>query len=192
MDPRGRRTADALLRAGEEIFSGRPVQDVTVEEIAERAGVAVGSLYNHVGSKAGLHAAVVERALQADRSYMDRAYTAGRTPIEQLYAAADEYLNFYLDHPDYLRMLAFPGDPGQYPAGQELSERIVRAVDGQNARLVEALRRGGGRRRAARGRPGGGRHDPVGGVERADQPGLAARPAASRGACAARAAAYRH
>lgn len=142
MDPRRRRTADALLRAGEEIFSGRPVQDVTVEEIAERAGVAIGSLYNHFGSKAGLHAAVVERALQADRSYMDRAYTAGRTPIGQLYAAADEYLNFYLDHPDYFRMLAFPGDPGQYPAGQELSERIVRAVDGQNARLVEALRRG--------------------------------------------------
>ncbi|MEU4604862.1 TetR/AcrR family transcriptional regulator [Kribbella sp. NPDC023972] len=142
MDPRKRRTMDALVRAGQEIFSERSVEDVTVEEIAERAGVAVGSIYNHFGSKAGLQAAVVEHALEADRHYMDRAYTADRSPVEQLYAAAEQYLDFYLDHPDYFRMLAFPGQPGQYQAGQELSERLVRAVDDQNRRLVEALRQG--------------------------------------------------
>ncbi|HEY0576792.1 MAG TPA: TetR/AcrR family transcriptional regulator [Pseudonocardia sp.] len=142
MDPRKRRTMDALLRAAEETFSGRAVQDVTVEEIAARAGVAVGSIYNHFGSKAGLHAALVERALDTDRHYMDQAYTADRGPLEQLYAAAEEYLRFYLEHPDYFRMLAFPGEPGQYAAGHELSERLVRAVHEQNSRMVEALRRG--------------------------------------------------
>ncbi|MGW1341006.1 TetR/AcrR family transcriptional regulator [Kribbella sp. NPDC002412] len=142
MDPRKRRTMDALVRAGQEIFSERSVDDVTVEEIAERAGVAVGSIYNHFGSKAGLQAAVVEHALEADRHYMDRAYTADRSPVEQLYAAAEQYLDFYLDHPDYFRMLAFPGQPGQYQAGHELSERLVRAVNEQNRRLVEALRQG--------------------------------------------------
>jgi TetR/AcrR family transcriptional regulator len=142
MDPRRQRTLDALLQAGEEIFSERSVDDVTVEEIAERAGVAVGSIYNHFGSKAGLHAAVVERALEVDRHYMDRAYTGGRGPLDQIYAAAENYLQFYLDHPDYFRMLAFPGSPGRYQAGQQLSDRLVQAVDEQNARLVDALRRG--------------------------------------------------
>ncbi|WP_158889169.1 TetR/AcrR family transcriptional regulator [Amycolatopsis anabasis] len=142
MDPRKRRTLDALLHAAEEIFRERPVDEVTVEEIAGRAGVAVGSIYNHFGSKAGLHAAVVERALDVDRHYMDRAYTANRSPRDQIYAAAEEYLRFYLDHPDYFRMLAFPNEPGQYPAGQELSARLVRSVDEQNARLVAALRHG--------------------------------------------------
>ncbi|NBH02963.1 TetR/AcrR family transcriptional regulator [Amycolatopsis sp. SID8362] len=142
MDPRKQRTIDALLRAAEEVFTGRAAADVTVEEIAGCAGVAVGSIYNHFGSKAGLHAAVVERALDVDRRYMDRAYRQDRTPVEQLYAAADEYLEFFVAYPEYFRMLAFPGDPGQYAAGKELAERLVRSVAEQNGRLVDALRRG--------------------------------------------------
>lgn len=142
MDPRKQRTLEALIAAGQAIFSERSADDVTVEEIADRAGVAIGSIYNHFGSKAGLQAAVVEHALDTDRHYMDRAYTAGRSPVEQIYAAAEQYLDFYLDHPEYFRMLAFPNEPGQYQAGQELSERLVRAVDEQNSRLVHALRQG--------------------------------------------------
>lgn len=142
VDPRKRRTLDALLEAADGIFRERPVDAVTVEEIAERAGVAVGSIYNNFGSKAGLHAAVVERALDADRRFMDRAYAADRGPIEQLHAAAEEYLGFYLSYPDYFRMLAFPGDPGRYPAGREIAERLARSVDEQNDRMVAALRAG--------------------------------------------------
>jgi TetR/AcrR family transcriptional regulator len=142
MDPRRQRTIDALLRAAEEVFAAQGVEVTTVEEIAARAGVAVGSIYNHFGSKSGLHAAVVERALGVDRNYMDRAYTADRTPLEQLYAAANEYLAFYLAYPEYFRMLAFPSGPGQYAAGHELSARLAREVDQQNQRMVEALRAG--------------------------------------------------
>ena len=141
-DPRRQRTVDALLRAAQEIFATRAVDEVTVEEIADAAGVAVGTLYNHFGSKAGLHAAVVERAVEVDRQFMDLAYTADRSPVEQLYAAAEEYLRFYLEAPEYFRMLAFPGDPGRYQAGRDLAERMARSVDEQNARMVEALRLG--------------------------------------------------
>lgn len=142
MDPRAQRTTDALLRAAEQLFSARPVAEVTLEEIAGTAGVAVGSVYNHFGSKAGLHAALVERALETDRRFMDLAYVEGRSPVEQLFAAAEEYLAFYLDNPEYFRMLAFPQDPGSYPAGRELAERLAAAVDEQNARMVDALRLG--------------------------------------------------
>jgi TetR/AcrR family transcriptional regulator len=142
MDPRRQRTIDALIAAAQDVFSTRTVDEVTVEEIADKAGVAVGSLYNHFGSKAGLQAAVIEHALDTDRHYMDRAYTSSRSPIKQIYAAAEQYLDFYLDHPDYFRMLAFPSQPGHYQAGHDLAERLVRAVDEQNRRLVEALRLG--------------------------------------------------
>lgn len=142
MDPRAERTIDALVRAAEQLFSTRPVADVTLEEIASAAGVAVGSVYNHFGSKAGLHAAVVEQALTTDREFMDRAYTDDRSPVEQLYAAAEEYLAFYVANPEYFRMLAFPADPGRYAAGRDLAERLAASVDQQNTRMVEALRRG--------------------------------------------------
>ncbi len=142
MDPRAERTIEAVLGAAEQLFSKRPITEVTVEEIAATAGVAVGSVYNHFGSKAGVHIALVERALDVDRHFMDLAYTDSRGPIDQLYAAAEEYLAFYLENPEYFRMLAFPVDPGSYPAGRELGERLAKSVDEQNGRMVEAIRLG--------------------------------------------------
>ena len=142
VDPRAERTIEAVLGAAEQLFSKRPMTEVTVEEIAATAGVAVGSVYNHFGSKAGVHIALVEHALDADRHFMDLAYTDGRSPVEQLYAAAEEYLAFYLENPEYFRMLAFPVDPGSYPAGRELGERLAKSVDEQNGRMVEAIRLG--------------------------------------------------
>lgn len=142
LDPRKQRTIEALLRAAEEVFAERPFAEVTVEEIGERAGVAVGSIYNNFGSKAALHAAVIDRALDVDREYMDRAYTSERSPIEQLEAAAEQYMRFYLDHPEFFRMLAFPDRLGSYPAAQQTAERLARRVDEQNARMVDAIERG--------------------------------------------------
>lgn len=141
-DPRRQRTVDALLRAGEELFTAHAAEDVTVGDLAGHAGVAVSSIYNTFGSKAALYAAVVDRALDVDREYMDRAYTADRTPIEQLQAAAEEYLRFALDHPRFFRMLAFPSEAGSFPAAAETAARLARRVDEQNARMVDALERG--------------------------------------------------
>ena len=133
---------DALLAAAQAMFSQRPVDEVTVEEIGQHAGVAVGSIYNNFGSKEGLYAAVVARALDVDRDYMDRAYTPDRNPIEQLLAASEQYLRFALDHPQFFRMLAFPAKPGPYPAAAEAAKLLSRRVDEQNARMVDAIQRG--------------------------------------------------
>lgn len=133
---------DALLAAAQVMFSERPVDEVTVEEISHHAGVAVGSIYNNFGSKEGLYAAVVARALDVDRDYMDRAYTPDRNPVEQLLAASEQYLRFGLDHPQFFRMLAFPTKPGPYPAAAETAALLSRRVDEQNARMVDAIKRG--------------------------------------------------
>lgn len=142
VDPRKQRTMDALLTTARQMFAERPVEDVTVEEIGQHAGVAVGSIYNNFGSKEGLYAAVVAQALDVDRDYMDRAYTPDRNPVEQLQAASEEYLRFALDHPQFFRMLAFPTKPGPYPAAAETAALLARRVDEQNARMVDAIQRG--------------------------------------------------
>lgn len=142
VDPRKQRTMDALLAAAQQMFAERPVEEVTVEEIGQHAGVAVGSIYNNFGSKEGLYAAVVARALDVDRDYMDRAYTPDRNPIQQLLAASEQYLRFALDHPQFFRMLAFPTKPGPYPAAADTAALLSRRVDEQNARMVDAIERG--------------------------------------------------
>jgi AcrR family transcriptional regulator len=142
VDPRKQRTMDALLSAAQQMFAERPIEDVTVEEIGQRAGVAVGSIYNNFGSKEGLYAAVVARALDVDRDYMDRAYTPDRNPIEQLLAASEQYLRFALDHPQFFRMLAFPTKPSPYPAAAETTALLALRVAEQNGRMVDAIERG--------------------------------------------------
>jgi AcrR family transcriptional regulator len=122
VDPRKQRTTDALMATAQQMFAERPLEEVTVEEIGQYAGVAVGSIYNNFGSEEGLYAAVVGRALDVDRDYMDRAYTPERNPIEQLLAASEQYLRFALDHPQFFRMLAFPTKPGPYPAAAETAQ----------------------------------------------------------------------
>lgn len=140
VDPRKRRTMEALLDAAGVVFSEQPADDVTVEEIAKRAGVAVGSIYNHFGSKAGLHTALVDRSLGIEGTYMDSAYSPDRSPAEQVAAAGHAYYRFYLDHPDYFRIAAFPPPPGQYAAARETAERIAQRVDRQIQRLAATLR----------------------------------------------------
>ena len=53
-----------------------------------------------------------------------------------------EYMNFALDQPEHFRMLAFPPDPGRYPAGRRTAEVLARRVAEQNDRLVGAIRAG--------------------------------------------------
>lgn len=124
------------------MFAEQPAEDVTVEEIGQHAGVAVGSIYNNFGSKEGLYAAVVVRALDVDRDYLDRAYTPERNPIEQLLAASEQYLRFALDHPQFFRMPAFPTKPSPYPAAAETTALLAMRVDKQSARMVDAIERG--------------------------------------------------
>lgn len=142
LDPRRVRTSEQLLRAADDVFATEGLQGATVEEIAARAQVSIGSIYNNFGSKAGLYAAVVDRALDVDREYMDRAYVPGRSPIEQLRTAAEQYLRFALDHPDFFRMLAFPTPVTDVSAAMEAARRLARRIDDQNARMVAALERG--------------------------------------------------
>src|SRR5512143_1430814 len=55
-------TREALLRAGEELFSARGFDGVPIEAIAERAGVNKALISYHFRGTRGLYAAVLESA----------------------------------------------------------------------------------------------------------------------------------
>lgn len=55
------RTREAVLSAAGTVFAEKGYGSASVEEIARRAGVAIGSVYAHFGGKQALFAALVER-----------------------------------------------------------------------------------------------------------------------------------
>jgi AcrR family transcriptional regulator len=133
--------AAAILEAAQQAFAERGYDGASVEEIADAADVAIGSVYNHFGSKEGLLWAAAERALHTDERYMAAAYMPGLTPRQQIAATAQWFFRFYRDHPELFRLLAFPHQPQSGPAAV-IAERVAARVADQNERLVDAIRQG--------------------------------------------------
>ncbi|MBF6327111.1 TetR/AcrR family transcriptional regulator [Nocardia transvalensis] len=116
-----------------ELVAERGVEGLTIEGVADRADVAVQTVYNRVGGRHDLLIAVAEKALAADRIHMDAAYAAPGTPAQRIEAAAAAYIAFATENPHQFRLLADP------PAEPGVRQRIRALVGEQNAKLAAAL-----------------------------------------------------
>ncbi|MFH8520452.1 TetR/AcrR family transcriptional regulator [Streptomyces gelaticus] len=126
----------AIIDAAEEILRTGGPGALTLEAVAERADVAVQTIYNRLGGRSDVLVAVAERAFEENRECMDAAYAAPGTPRERILLAADAYTRFALESPHHFRLLAEP------PGDADTLEGIADLVDEQNAKLTAALRDG--------------------------------------------------
>ena len=134
------RTEQAIVVAAEELFLERGFHGVTVDEIADAADVAIGSIYLHFGNKEGLYVALLERALEIEERHMAAAFDSRLLPIQQLFRAGDAYLRFYLENPGYFRMLVFPHLDARPPAEvPPAAQRLAAKAEAQVTRLAETI-----------------------------------------------------
>ena len=90
--------ARQLLDVAESLFAERGTTAVTMDEIAEVAGVTKPVLYDHFGSKSGLLAACISRArLDLQRS-TEAAVSQAESPAEALYRGLGAFFAFVRDH----------------------------------------------------------------------------------------------
>ena len=83
---------EALVAAARELFVERDFDEVTTDEILERAGVSRGAMYHHFPTKLALFLAAYEAS---ERDLMQRlaaAAEAGPGPFDQLAAGCRAYL----------------------------------------------------------------------------------------------------
>jgi AcrR family transcriptional regulator len=106
-----------LLETGRRLFAKHAFDELSIDEIAARAGVAKGLLYYYFGSKRGYYVAVVEEAATQlrERTATDTA----DPPATRLAQALDAYLRFVEEHADGYRALI---------SGGVGTDREVRAV----------------------------------------------------------------
>jgi AcrR family transcriptional regulator len=79
------RNLERVLHAAHELFAERGA-DVTMEEVARRAGVGVGTIYRRFPSKDHLFAAVSHAACADVRHCLQSAAQAERDPLDKLRA----------------------------------------------------------------------------------------------------------
>ncbi len=134
------RTANAIRDAAERLFISRGYSATTVEDLAEEADVAVGSIYAHFGSKEGIYSALIERALELDKQYCDEGFNAGQHAAERLVGLAEGYLRFAREHPGYFQLFRFP--PPDRP-GAELTPtataRVAQRITGETKRMADEI-----------------------------------------------------
>lgn len=80
-----RRNLERVLAAANELFTERGA-DVTMEEVARRAGVGVGTIYRRFPSKDQLFAAVSHAACTDAQNFLHRATETATDPISKLRA----------------------------------------------------------------------------------------------------------
>jgi AcrR family transcriptional regulator len=97
---RARLTTDArreqLVALGGEIFSERPFDEVSIDDIAAAAGISKGLLYHYFPSKRDFYVAVVREA--ADEMQVVTETPADLPPLERLSAGLDRYLEYVETH----------------------------------------------------------------------------------------------
>jgi AcrR family transcriptional regulator len=92
---RDRKKADTwhkLLASAREVFLETGFRQACLEEIAVHAGVAKGTLYRHVESKAELYVAVLAQELRSFDEEMARVIAQGRSAGEKIEALGEWYV----------------------------------------------------------------------------------------------------
>lgn len=118
---------EQLLNAGVGLLAGRPHQDISIEEIAEAAGVSKGLLYHYFPTKRDFILAALRRAQLelAERLQPDPALP----PEQQLMDSIDAFLDYVEEHATaYLAVFKVGGEDPDIAEALETGRRETLAT----------------------------------------------------------------
>jgi AcrR family transcriptional regulator len=132
---RAKVTVDAILEATERVLAQRGLEATTTTEVAEIAGVSVGTLYQYFPNKQSLVAAVIEARIDRDLAVIDEALARVRPlPLrEGLQELARTQAMLYGSEPAlYREMVAAMAEV-------ERARRVERLIEHTIASIAELL-----------------------------------------------------
>jgi AcrR family transcriptional regulator len=92
-----------ILEAARDVFFRDGFMRANLDEMAEKAGVAKGTLYRYFESKADLYVAVLALNAEIFDERM-REHAVGETALERLRHLARFYFNHWMEYPDYFQI----------------------------------------------------------------------------------------
>lgn len=117
-----------LMEVGRAVFAENGFENASLEVIAQRAGVTKPIIYEHFGSKEGLHAAIVEREMDELVTRVSDAMSTG-SPRERFEGAVVAFMTYAGDEPAGFAVLTreapvAPARPGMTRVIDQLSGRV--------------------------------------------------------------------
>ena len=93
-----------ILDSARDVFFRDGFMRANLDEVAEKAGVAKGTLYRYFESKADLYVAVLTHNHEIFLDLMQVAGTQGDTALDRVRSIARFYFSHWLNHPDYFQI----------------------------------------------------------------------------------------
>lgn len=98
----------ALLQAALALVAERSPSELSLREVARRAGVTYAAPYHHFADKSALLAAVACQGFEGLAADLERAAAARRTLQNELLAMAEAYVAFAISNPSHYRVMFLP------------------------------------------------------------------------------------
>jgi AcrR family transcriptional regulator len=93
-----------ILEAARKLFLERGFEAANLDEVAQRAGVAKGTIYRYFDSKAELYVEVLVWNADAFVERMRHTLDPSLSPQEQVLQTGRFYVHHYAEHPEYFRI----------------------------------------------------------------------------------------
>ncbi|WP_411074917.1 TetR/AcrR family transcriptional regulator [Streptomyces sp. cmx-4-7] len=144
-EPRQARSAATLarvLRAAEEIVSDSGLEEMTIAGVAQRAGVAVGTIYRRFEDKEQLVGALTERMLERREKYVaERLRAAGPSLSGVMNAYAHALLQSFADNSSLFPELLRTRGAGSLDRGARTITELHRLLLEAAAPYIDQIRR---------------------------------------------------
>ncbi len=132
-----------ILDVARELCMRKSYFEVRMEEIAEGAEVAIGTLYLYFQNKDEIYATLCEEGLDILNRLIEEALQEKKDSQARLEAIGRSYLTFYAEYGSYYDVLSFVGMGfKQIGLSRELETRITQKSDAAIARLETVVREG--------------------------------------------------
>jgi AcrR family transcriptional regulator len=118
---------DLVLEAAETTFAEHGIESSKMEQIAEAAGLSLGTVYAVFRGKAAIVDALHERRLREVLARATAAVHGLGDPLAKLLAGVRAYVEYFLAHPDYLRMYIAEGTSWGMHSGVDAMPARARA-----------------------------------------------------------------
>ena len=132
-----------ILEAAKEVFFRDGFMNANLDETAELAGVAKGTLYRYFDNKAQIYLAVLSRNARRFEKKLQDALDPQATPIDALVQVSRFYFQHYVENPDYFQI--FWAIENQAVIGElppEVVEEVVRLWEESLGILAGIIERG--------------------------------------------------
>ncbi len=123
---------ESIIDAAQKVFFEKGLNLATMDEIAETAELAKGTLYLYYHSKEDLYLAVMMRGLSLLRTSFEAVIRKGRSTVQTIAELMNAYTDFYRQHQKFFRMLHFFNTPLFH---RQVSREMMQSCDRFNESL---------------------------------------------------------